>query len=482
MTPGRATLLLVLGLGACRETTAPSVARQAQLKSLTMGFSKAVLPANASVPVYPVVEYALGGWGDLCLSWSSSDSAVVSLSSATGCGQTSITVNTLKAGNATLTVSYRDKTATAVVTVTPSVRFASVSRSLYTVCGLSTGGAAYCWATGYLGSNAQLGIDTTTDDCDACAGVPRPVAGGLVFAALTQTLVATCATTPAGVPYCWGPGYGPAPARVPTDLAFTTISGGTGHVCGLTADGGAYCWGENSGGQLGDGTLDSSAVPVHVAGGLHFAAISAGGTHTCGVAIGGDAYCWGDNYNGLLGTGNTAPSTVPARVAGNLRFVSLAAGSMTTCGLVSDGSAYCWGDNEWGELGVQTPRDTTCGYYAQCARTPVAVSGAQTFRLLDVIGTSTCGITEAGAAYCWGAMYRAAAAYAPACSDGSCGLGPIGPIGPSQVVPTPTRLAGSTLFAATGGSGGCWMGLDGRAYCWSQSLDHAPAVVPGQDL
>ena len=52
-----------------------------------------------------------------------------------------------------------------------------------------------------------------------------------------------------------------------------------------------------------------------VSGGLSFVAVAAGGSQTCGLTSGGMAYCWGGSYFGQLGEGTIAYSTVPVAVA-----------------------------------------------------------------------------------------------------------------------------------------------------------------------
>jgi len=138
-------------------------------------------------------------------------------------------------------------------------------------CGLTTGGAAYCWGTG---SNGVLGNGSTT----TAQRTPVAVSGGLQFASL---------------------------------------SGSEHHICGLTTSGAAHCWGVDSFGQLGNGRAmgggettggyASSAketIPQAVAGNLTFEAIAPGNDFfTCGVVTGGQAYCWGRNTR--IGTGAT---------------------------------------------------------------------------------------------------------------------------------------------------------------------------------
>jgi alpha-tubulin suppressor-like RCC1 family protein len=60
----------------------------------------------------------------------------------------------------------------------------------------------------------------------------------------------------------------------------------------------------------------TAATPAPVTGGLTFAMVSAGGNSTCGVTTAGAAYCWGGNEVGELGNGTVANSNVPVAVRG----------------------------------------------------------------------------------------------------------------------------------------------------------------------
>src|SRR2546428_7623783 len=217
-----------------------------------------------------------------------------------------------------------------------------------------------------------------------------------------------------GAAYCWGAnasgqlGDGSTmdsktPVPVAGGLRFLAVStGGLGveldHTCGATSEGVAYCWGANNFGQLGALTGSHSTTPVSVGGGLSFKSVSAGaGFHTCGVTTSGAAYCWGNNFFGQLGDGSGGfgnRSTAAVPVAGELSFVSVSAGGFFTCGVTTAGAAYCWGRNIDGQLGDVSKSDS---------KTPVLVAGGLSFVSVSAGGSRTCGLTSIGAAYCWGA-------------------------------------------------------------------------------
>src|SRR5207244_2374310 len=124
-------------------------------------------------------------------------------------------------------------------------------------------------------------------------------------------------------------------------------------------------------------------------------------SHTCGVAAGG-TYCWGLNDHGQLGDGTSSnQDSVAELVRGGLTFTQVTAGGdqalggSHSCGITAAGAAYCWGSNKLGQLGDGTITDRA---------TPVAVTAQSgvTFTQISAGDRHTCARASDGNIYCWG--------------------------------------------------------------------------------
>ena len=257
--------------------------------------------------------------------------------------------------------------------------FKQISAGATHSCGVSLADRLFCW--GY-GLDGQLGVGSPAPQS---ASEPTiEILGGIEnrWRQVSSGGLHTCGITNGGATYCWGVNLAgqlgdgsaadqqDAPALVAGGTPFVRVASGGDHTCALEANGTAWCWGDNTYGQLGDGGAAASNIPVAVAGGLTFESIEAGLHHTCGVVgtptmpgaepMGGATFCWGRNSAGQIGDGSQTHRATPTAVAGGLAFRQVSAGDLGSCGITLNNLAYCWGDNQYGQLGdgTQTRRLT----------------------------------------------------------------------------------------------------------------------------
>ncbi len=198
-------------------------------------------------------------------------------------------------------------------------------------------------------------------------------------------------------------------------------------------------------------TATSSAFNItSVTNGL-WASVSAGGSSTCGVTVAGKAYCWGSGNLGQLGNGSTQRFAVPTAVSGGISFGFVGTGGLDSysCGLSTAGAAYCWGYDDFGQLGNGSTNNSLV---------PAAVNGNLAFSSLSVgAGGHACALTAGGAAYCWG--YN---------NSGQLGVGAVG------FSAAPVAVSGALSFTSlSAGESGetCGLAAGGAAYCWGFNGD-----------
>lgn len=190
----------------------------------------------------------------------------------------------------------------------------------------------------------------------------------------------------------------------------TLVEGATDHLavtlgarftCVLRGSGQVRCAGTGTSGQLGHGDFtDSDAfVTVELPGPAQ--EIQAGHGHVCARLVDSRLFCWGANAEGQLGQDDPfpapgPPSALPLEVAPGWTFSSVGPGQGHTCAIRTGGSLYCWGRNSRNELGLGDASDDQL-------RTPQLVSSDTDFRRVRAGQHNTCALRTEGRLDCWGA-------------------------------------------------------------------------------
>lgn len=292
----------------------------------------------------------------------------------------------------------------------------------------------------------------------------QPLSGGVSTGAQT-----VCDVDTAGVAGCWGRGdfgqLGNA-TNVATPVRTPVVGDGWAHVavggsftCATKRDGTLWCWGLNNFGQLGGADGANSNVPRQVGTAATWRDVSASWSHACGIQTDGSLWCWGQNLHGQLGNGATASrSSGPVQVAGGQRWSDVTTAGWHSCGVTEGGAAFCWGDNAAGQLGDGT---------VDRKLTPAKVAGAAAYSQVDAAWLRTCGVTTAGEINCWGDN-----------ANGELGNGNR----TDSPVPVKASTGGATWAGVSAGeTSTCAAATSGAVQCWGDNRygQLGPAVNVG---
>ena len=196
------------------------------------------------------------------------------------------------------------------------------------VCAVDAAHRGWCWG---LNVDGELGAGSGVGGY-GYAFAPVAVQGGLSFRSIDAGANQSCGVTTGGAVYCWGlhsggllgdgdsssSGAHPAPMLVPLPLAADTVVAGGAVSCALLTDRSVWCWGYNGFGEAGVGgfTPAHAWAPLHVVtsgttGGSSFVGLSASSESVCGLTTDAAISCWGNNSWGQLGNIGNVSCAIP---------------------------------------------------------------------------------------------------------------------------------------------------------------------------
>jgi len=262
-------------------------------------------------------------------------------------------------GNGTTTNS----TTPVKVKLPAGVKITQVRAGCFDSLALTSTGQVLAWGGNQEG---QLGNGTTVDS-DIPVHVSLPA--GTTVTGIAAGDAHSLARTNTGQMLAWGfnpegqlgdgttvDRHSPVPVALPAGVTVTGIAAGEFHSLAITSTGGALAWGFNVEGELGNGTSQSSDVPVPVSlpVGTTVKAVIAGCEHSLAITSTGQVLAWGSDLFGELGNGTTGDgSTTPvlASLPPGTTVKAIRAGCEHSLALTSTGQILAWGLGDNGRLG-----------------------------------------------------------------------------------------------------------------------------------
>jgi len=169
---------------------------------------------------------------------------------------------------------------------------------------------------------------------------------------ISQTLLATLALLAGGLPVLLSAAPASAATSIPNLPARwqSITSPGTGVSCGLATNGTIWCWGIAEGVRgvswdvtKGDPAAGTAIGPKQVGTATNWTKIALSANHACATNVNQELWCWGDNSQGQLGRGTFDSSQTPVLVKSfGKKWNDFDVNGDQTCA-ISDPALWCWG-------------------------------------------------------------------------------------------------------------------------------------------
>jgi alpha-tubulin suppressor-like RCC1 family protein len=141
------------------------------------------------------------------------------------------------------------------------------------------------------------------------------------------------------------------PIQIGQDTDWKTVSTGNGHVLAIKQNLSLWAWGNNNYGQVGDGSLVNKTIPTQIGNSYEWVTAEAGFQHSLAVQKDGTNWAWGDNTcYGQMGNGTLIPSSIPVQIHIGSLWENYSAGAFHNGVIDQFGNLLCWGNNTNGQL------------------------------------------------------------------------------------------------------------------------------------
>ena len=255
-----------------------------------------------------------------------------------------------------------NSTVTKVVPVqenSQSTDWSSVSAGVYHTAAIKSDGTLWAWGGN---EDGQLGDGSTNDSAVPVNVLNSPTPWSSVTAGWSHT----SAIRSDGTLWSWGSNSSGVlgdnsgnDSTVPVQeysesTDWSSIGAGYYHTAAIKSDGTLWTWGHNTFGQLGDNSTNAKVVPVQeYSQSTDWSSVTAGIYHTAAIKSDDTLWSWGWNANGQLGDNSINNSAVPVQEYSNSTdWSSVTAGYAHTSTIKSDGTLWSWGRNDIKQLGT----------------------------------------------------------------------------------------------------------------------------------